>query len=165
MFSHNLEASLNVAFNFAKENRHEFMTVEHLLLALCDNPEVLTIFTHYKVNVNKLRKSLKEYMNVETPKCQLHNHLEIQPTLGFQRVLQRAIFQVQAMAKTEVSGVNTLAAIFNEQESQAVFLLTREGLSRKDVIDFDDDFEEIQDMNQETKIDAMSDEELEDETV
>jgi ATP-dependent Clp protease ATP-binding subunit ClpA len=135
MFCQNLEISLNVAFNFAKDHKHEFMTVEHLLLALLDNPEALLVFNTCQVNTNRLRVILKEYLNLETPSLHARTHLEIQPTLAFQRVLQRAIFQVQAMSKTEVNGANVLAAIFNEQESQAVYLLNQENITRRQVID------------------------------
>jgi len=136
MFCHNLEVSLNLAFNFAKDNRHEFMTVEHLLLALCDNPDVMIVLKKYHVNIFRLKSNLKQYIQLETPQCHLHNHLEIQPTLSFQRVLQRAIFQVQSMSQTEVTGIHVLAAIFNEEDSQAAYLLNQEKLFRNHIMDF-----------------------------
>lgn len=137
MLNKELEFTLNLAFKDAKERRHEFMTVEHLLLALLDNPSAESVLHACDVNVDVLRRDLAEFINETTPLIS-ENELEreTQPTLGFQRVLQRAVFHVQSAGKTEVNGANVLAAIFSEQESQAVYFLRRENLTRLDVINY-----------------------------
>ena len=137
MLNKELEFTLNVAFKDAKERRHEFMTVEHLLLSLLDNPAAGNVLQACHANIDSLRKDLKDFINETTPKLpdgELER--ETQPTLGFQRVLQRAVFHVQSAGKSEVSGANVLAAIFSEQESQAVYFLRRENISRLDVINY-----------------------------
>ncbi|MGQ3891912.1 ATP-dependent Clp protease ATP-binding subunit ClpA [Legionella sp. CNM-4043-24] len=137
MLNKELEFTLNLAFKEAKEKRHEFMTVEHLLLSLLDNPAAGNVLQACDANVDSLRRDLIEFIDETTPRIPdgvLDR--ETQPTLGFQRVLQRAVFHVQSAGKTEVTGANVLAAIFSEQESQAVYFLRRENITRLDVINY-----------------------------
>lgn len=137
MLNKELEFTLNLAFKEAKEKRHEFMTVEHLLLSLLDNPSAEHVLHACEVNLDILRRDLVEFLNETTPLIPDDDpERETQPTLGFQRVLQRAVFHVQSAGKTEVSGANVLAAIFSEQESQAVYFLRRENVTRLDVINY-----------------------------
>lgn len=137
MLNKELEFTLNIAFKEAKEKRHEFMTVEHLLLSLLDNPAAGSVLQACDANIDSLRHDLIEFIDETTPKIPLDElDRETQPTLGFQRVLQRAVFHVQSAGKTEVSGANVLAAIFSEQESQAVYFLRRENITRLDVINY-----------------------------
>ena len=137
MLNKELEFTLNLAFKEAKEKRHEFMTVEHLLLSLLDNPAAGNVLQACDANIESLRHDLVEFIDETTPKIPLDElDRETQPTLGFQRVLQRAVFHVQSAGKTEVSGANVLAAIFSEQESQAVYFLRRENITRLDVINY-----------------------------
>jgi ATP-dependent Clp protease ATP-binding subunit ClpA len=137
MLNKELEFTLNLAFKEAKEKRHEFMTVEHLLLSLLDNPAAGNVLHACEANIETLRHDLIEFIDETTPKIPEDEfERETQPTLGFQRVLQRAVFHVQSAGKTEVSGANVLAAIFSEQESQAVYFLRRENVTRLDVINF-----------------------------
>ncbi len=137
MLNKELEFTLNLAFKEAKEKRHEFMTVEHLLLSLLDNPAAGNVLQACDANIDSLRRDLIEFIDETTPKIPEHElDRETQPTLGFQRVLQRAVFHVQSAGRTEVSGANVLAAIFSEQESQAVYFLRRENITRLDVINY-----------------------------
>ncbi len=137
MLNKELEFTLNIAFKDAKEKRHEFMTVEHLLLSLLDNPAAGNVLQACHTNVDSLRRDLLDFINETTPKIpDGEMDRETQPTLGFQRVLQRAVFHVQSAGKSEVSGANVLAAIFSEQESQAVYFLRRENITRLDVINY-----------------------------
>lgn len=137
MLNKELEFTLNLAFKEAKEKRHEFMTVEHLLLSLLDNPAAGNVLQACDANIESLRRDLTEFIDETTPKIpEGELDRETQPTLGFQRVLQRAVFHVQSAGKTEVSGANVLAAIFSEQESQAVYFLRRENITRLDVINY-----------------------------
>jgi ATP-dependent Clp protease ATP-binding subunit ClpA len=137
MLNKELEFTLNIAFKDAKERRHEFMTVEHLLLSLLDNPAAGNVLQACHANIDSLRKDLQEFINETTPKIpEGELDRETQPTLGFQRVLQRAVFHVQSAGKSQVSGANVLAAIFSEQESQAVYFLRRENITRLDVINY-----------------------------
>lgn len=136
MFSKTLEVALNKGFVQAKEKHHEFMTVEHLLLAMLDNPEAVEVLMACGVDVEKLSTSLSVFIDETTPRLPEDNLRETQPTLGFQRVLQRAIFQVQAAGETEVTGIHVLLAIFNEQESQAVYFLNQENISRLDIVNY-----------------------------
>lgn len=137
MLNKELEFTLNLAFKEAKEKRHEFMTVEHLLLSLLDNPAAGNVLQACDANIDSLRHELIEFIDETTPRIP-DNELdrETQPTLGFQRVLQRAVFHVQSAGKSEVTGANVLAAIFSEQESQAVYFLRRENITRLDVINY-----------------------------
>jgi ATP-dependent Clp protease ATP-binding subunit ClpA len=139
MLSKELEFTLNIAFNDARERRHEFMTVEHLLLALLDNASALGVLRACGANIEILRRALKEYIENNTPKISIDSpERETQPTLGFKRVLQRAVFHVQSAGheEAEVTGANVLAAIFSEQDSEAVSLLKQENVSRLDVINY-----------------------------
>ncbi len=137
MLNKELEFTLNLAFKEAKEKRHEFMTVEHLLLSLLDNPAAVNVFHACNVNLETLRDDLNSFIEETTPKIPDDDMTrETQPTLGFQRVLQRAVFHVQSAGRAEVTGANVLAAIFSEQDSQAVYFLRRENLTRLDVINY-----------------------------
>jgi ATP-dependent Clp protease ATP-binding subunit ClpA len=136
MLSKELEFSLNTAFKQAREKRHEFMTVEHLLLALLDNPTAASVLRACGVNLEGLRRDLSSFIEANTPLLPVNDPRDTQPTLGFQRVLQRAVFHVQSSGKKEVNGANVLVAIFGEQESQAVYLLGKYDLSRLDVVNY-----------------------------
>lgn len=137
MLDKELEYTLNAAFKEARTKRHEFVTVEHLLLALLENTSALEVLKACGANVGRLRSSLVEFIDRTTPIIPLNIHdRDTQPTLGFQRVIQRAVFQVQSAGKTEVNGANVLAAIFSEQESQSVYFIRQENISRLDVINF-----------------------------
>jgi ATP-dependent Clp protease ATP-binding subunit ClpA len=137
MLNRELEVTLNLAFKDARVKRHEFMTVEHLLLALLDNGAAATVLRACGANMDKLRHDLREFIDSTTPLIPVHeDERETQPTLGFQRVLQRAVFHVQSSGKREVTGANVLVAIFSEQESQAVFLLKQQSVARIDVVNY-----------------------------
>lgn len=137
MLNKELEDTLSVAFKSARSKRHEFMTVEHLLLALLDNYEASAVLNACGVDLNKLRASLASFIDDTTPLLPEDiPDLETQPTLGFQRVLQRAVFHVQSSGKAEVNGANVLVAIFSEQESQAVYVLNQQGVERIDVVNY-----------------------------
>jgi len=137
MLNKDLEISLNLAFRQAKESRHEFMTVEHLLLALLDNPAAIDALGACGANLLLLRQSLLDFISETTPTIPLgEEERETQPTLGFQRVLQRAVFHVQSSGKSDVSGSNVLVAIFSEQESQAAYILKKSDISRLDIVNF-----------------------------
>ena len=137
MLSKELEQTLNDAFRSARSRRHEFMTVEHLLLALLDNNEAIKVLKACGANISNLRGDLVEFIDSTTPLIpDDEDDRETQPTLGFQRVLQRAVFHVQSSGKSEVSGANVLVAIFSEQESQAVYFLKSQSVSRLDVVNF-----------------------------
>ncbi|NJD05962.1 MAG: ATP-dependent Clp protease ATP-binding subunit ClpA [Methylococcaceae bacterium] len=136
MLSKELEASLNAAFRAAYEKRHEFITVEHLLLAMLDNQAALEVLTACGCNIELLAKELSEFLDETTPLIPPGVKRETQPTLGFQRVLQRAAFHVQSSGKKEVTGANVLVAIFSEQDAQAVYLLNKQDLTRLDVVNF-----------------------------
>jgi ATP-dependent Clp protease ATP-binding subunit ClpA len=136
MLSSELEFCLNEAFQSARERRHEFMTVEHLLLALLDIPKVHEILKACNSNVGQLRRQLTEFIDEATPLMPLDEEGEVQPTLGFQRVLQRAVFHVQSSGKKEVTGSNVLVAIFSEKQSQAVYFLGLQDVTRLDVVNY-----------------------------
>ena len=137
MLSKDLEATLNDAFREAKAKRHEFMTVEHLLLALLDNDVALDVLKKVGADVDRLRSDLNEFIDSTTPLIPAgDSDRETQPTLGFQRVLQRAVFHVQSSGRKEVTGGNVLVAIFSEQESQAVFFLKQQNIARIDVVNY-----------------------------
>ncbi len=136
MLSKELEFTLNLAFKEAREKRHEFLTVEHLLLALTDNPAALEVLRACGADLEALRKDLEAFLDETTPLLPVNDNRETQPTLGFQRVLQRAILHVQSSGKKEVSGANVVVAIFSEQESQAVYFLHKQNISRLDAINF-----------------------------
>ena len=136
MLSKELEFTLNAAFRDARGKRHEFMTVEHLLLALLDNPAAAKVLRACGAELNKLREELAAYLEENTPTLPAKDDRETQPTLGFQRVLQRAVFHVQSSGKKEVTGANVLVAIFGERESQAVYFLSKQNVTRLDVVNY-----------------------------
>jgi ATP-dependent Clp protease ATP-binding subunit ClpA len=136
MLSKELESSLNRAFNDARDKRHEYITVEHLLLALLDNSSANSVLQACGADLNLIRSELNEYLEKNTPVFSDVVSGEVQPTLGFQRVLQRAVFHVQSSGKKEVVGANVLVAMFGEQESQAVYLLSKQGVNRIDVVNY-----------------------------
>jgi ATP-dependent Clp protease ATP-binding subunit ClpA len=137
MLSKDLEHTLNDAFRGARAKRHEFMTVEHLLLALLDNNDAIKVLKACGADINSLRGDLVEFVDATTPLIpEDESRRDTQPTLGFQRVLQRAVFHVQSSGKSEVTGANVLVAIFSEQESQAVFFLKAQNVARLDVVNY-----------------------------
>ena len=137
MLNQELELSLNMAFARAREHRHEFMTVEHLLLALLSNPSAREALEACSVDLVALRQELEAFIEQTTPVLPAsEEERETQPTLSFQRVLQRAVFHVQSSGRSEVTGANVLVAIFSEQESQAAYLLRKHEFSRLDVVNF-----------------------------
>ncbi|MBL4909988.1 MAG: ATP-dependent Clp protease ATP-binding subunit ClpA [Alteromonadaceae bacterium] len=137
MLNKDLEISLNMAFRQAKDSRHEFMTVEHLLLALLDNPAAEQALLACGADLSKLRVELNDFIVETTPVIpEGEAERETQPTLGFQRVLQRAVFHVQSSGKSEVNGANVLVAIFSEQESQAAYFLKKSDISRLDIVNY-----------------------------
>ena len=137
MLSKDLEATLNEAFREAKRKRHEFMTVEHLLLSLLDNSVAIEVLRKVGCDIDKLRADLVEYIDSTTPLIPADDKgRDTQTTLGFQRVLQRAVFHVQSSGRKEVTGGNVLVAIFSEQESQSVYLLKQQNINRIDVVNY-----------------------------
>jgi len=136
MLSKELEFTLNTAFKEARERRYEFMTVEHLLLALLDNPTATSVLRACGADIENLRVALEQFVEENTPLLDHEDARETQPTLGFQRVLQRAVFHVQSAGSKEVTGANVLVAIFGEQESHAVYLLSEQNISRLDVVNY-----------------------------
>lgn len=138
MLNKDLEQTLNEAFIFAREHRHEFMTVEHLLLALLDNNAAKDALKACGANIESIKQELTDFVKDTTPLLldEQGNERETQPTLGFQRVLQRAVFHVQSSGKEEVTGANVLVAIFSEQESQAVYILKKSDVTRLDVVNY-----------------------------
>jgi ATP-dependent Clp protease ATP-binding subunit ClpA len=136
MLSEELEITLNRAFKEAREKRHEFMTVEHLLLSLLENPTSNSALRACGADMDMLNRDLIDFLEKTTPILKEVDDREIEPTLGFQRVLQRAVFQVQSSGKKEVTGANILVAIFSEQESQAVYLLNKQSIARLDVVNY-----------------------------
>ena len=136
MLSNELEYCLNDAFQSAREARHEFMTVEHLLLAILDTPKVREILRACGADTQKLRAELKSFIDQNTPRLPEDDEREVQPTLGFQRVLQRAVFHVQSSGKKEVSVANVLVAIFSEKQSHAAYLLSLQDVARLDVVNY-----------------------------
>src|SRR5690554_1203168 len=137
MLSKDLEITLNLAFKGARTKRHEFMTVEHLLLALLDNDSAANVLRACGADLINLRRELIEFVDSTTPLIpESDDERETQPTLGFQRVLQRAVFHVQSSGKQEVTGANVLVAIFSEQESQAVYYLKQQSIARIDVVNY-----------------------------
>ncbi|GAB3188958.1 ATP-dependent Clp protease ATP-binding subunit ClpA [Hydrogenophaga aquatica] len=138
MIAQELEVSLHMAFVEARQQRHEFITVEHLLLALLDNPSAAEVLRACSANVDDLRKSLTNFIKDNTPQVAGTEEVDTQPTLGFQRVIQRAIMHVQSTGngKKEVTGANVLVAIFGEKDSHAVYYLHQQGVTRLDVVNF-----------------------------
>ncbi|MBI1905490.1 MAG: ATP-dependent Clp protease ATP-binding subunit ClpA [Rhodocyclales bacterium] len=136
MIAQELEVSLHMAFVDARQKRHEFITVEHLLLALLDNPSAAEVLRACAANIDELRRELMTFINEHTPIVESEDEIDTQPTLGFQRVIQRAILHVQSSGKKEVTGANVLVAIFGEKDSHAVYFLQRQKISRLDVVNF-----------------------------
>ena len=136
MLSKELEFTLNQAFKEARDKHHEYMTVEHLLLSLLDNPTAAKVLRACGANTDRLRSDIATFIEDTTPLIPEKDERETQPTLGFQRVLQRAVFHVQSAGKKEVTGANVLVALFSEQDSQAVFLLSQQDVTRLDVVNF-----------------------------
>jgi ATP-dependent Clp protease ATP-binding subunit ClpA len=136
VLSNELEYCLNDAFHQAREARHEYLTVEHLLLAILDTPKVREVLRACGADLGKLKQELKEHIDQSTPRLEEGEEREVQPTLGFQRVLQRAVFHVQSSGKKEVGVANVLVAIFSEKQSHAVFLLNRQHVTRLDVVNY-----------------------------
>ena len=136
MLSRDLEVTLNSAFKRAREVRHEYMTVEHLLLGLLDNASAVQVLNACGADLSKLREELDQFVTETTPALPEDSERDTQPTLGFQRVLQRAVFHVQSSGKQEVTGANVLVAIFSEQESQAVYFLKQQEIARIDVVNY-----------------------------
>jgi ATP-dependent Clp protease ATP-binding subunit ClpA len=136
MIAQELEVSLHMAFVEARQKRHEFITVEHLLLALLDNPSAADVLRACAANIEELRRELSTFIDQHTPTVAGTEEIDTQPTLGFQRVIQRAILHVQSSGKKEVTGANVLVAIFGEKDSHAVFFLQKQNVSRLDVVNF-----------------------------
>jgi ATP-dependent Clp protease ATP-binding subunit ClpA len=138
MIAQELEVSLHMAFVEARQQRHEFITVEHLLLALLDNPSAAEVLRACAANIDELRKSLTNFIKDNTPQVAGTEEVDTQPTLGFQRVIQRAIMHVQSTGngKKEVTGANVLVAIFGEKDSHAVYYLHQQGVTRLDVVNY-----------------------------
>ncbi|MBT9613876.1 MAG: ATP-dependent Clp protease ATP-binding subunit ClpA [Burkholderiales bacterium] len=136
MISQELEVSLHMAFVEARQKRHEFITVEHLLLAMLDNPSAAQVLRACAANIEDLRKVLGDFVQQHTPIVGGTNEVDTQPTLGFQRVIQRAILHVQSSGKKEVTGANVLVAIFGEKDSHAVYFLHQQGVTRLDVVNY-----------------------------
>jgi ATP-dependent Clp protease ATP-binding subunit ClpA len=136
MIAQELEVSLHMAFMDARRKRHEFISVEHLLLAMIDNPSAADVLRACGANLDQLKKQLTDFIDEHTPTVPGEGEVETQPTLGFQRVIQRAILHVQSSGKKEVTGANILVAIFGEKDSHAVYYLHQQGISRLDVVNF-----------------------------
>src|SRR5712671_475073 len=136
MIAQELEVSLHMAFVEARQKRHEFITVEHLLLALLDNPTAAEVLRACAANIDELRKALGDFIAAHTPTVAGTEEIDTQPTLGFQRVIQRAILHVQSSGKKEVTGANVLVAIFGEKDSHAVYFLHQQGVTRLDVVNY-----------------------------
>jgi ATP-dependent Clp protease ATP-binding subunit ClpA len=136
MIAQELEVSLHMAFVEARQKRHEFITVEHLLLALIDNPTAAEVLRACGANLDELRRNLTQHVAEQTPRIAADREVDTQPTLGFQRVIQRAILHVQSSGKKEVTGANVLVAIFGEKDSHAVYFLQQQGVTRLDVVNY-----------------------------
>ncbi|MFP5345041.1 MAG: Clp protease N-terminal domain-containing protein, partial [Gammaproteobacteria bacterium] len=136
MLSKELEFTLNTAFREARAKMHEFMTVEHLVLALLDNAAAAAVLRACGADIERLRNELGSYINEHTPRLSMDDARDTQPTLGFQRVLQRAVLHVNASGKKEVTGANVLVAVFGEQDSQAVYILKKHSITRLDVVNY-----------------------------
>jgi len=136
MIAQELEISLHMAFMQARQKRHEFITVEHLLLAMLDNPSAAEVLRACAANLDTLRQQLSEFIEHHTPRVAGEAEVDTQPTLGFQRVIQRAILHVQSSGKKEVTGANVLVALFGEKDSHALHYLGQQGISRLDVVNY-----------------------------
>jgi len=136
MIAQELEVSLHMAFMDARQKRHELITVEHLLLAMLDNPSAAEVLKACGSNIDVLRNELTQYIDDHTPTISGEDEVDTQPTLGFQRVIQRAMLHVQSSGKKEVNGANVLVAIYGEKDSHAVYFLHQQGITRLDVVNF-----------------------------
>ena len=136
MIAQELEVSLHMAFVEARQKRHEFITVEHLLLALVDNPSAADALRACGAKPDALRSDLTNFITEHTPTVSGEDDIDTQPTLGFQRVIQRAILHVQSSGKKEVNGANVLVAIYGEKDSHAVYFLQKQGITRLDVVNY-----------------------------
>src|SRR3990167_2883551 len=136
MFNKTFEMTLNAAYTRAREKKHEFMTIEHLLLALVDNPEASEVLSACGANLDRLRAGLDIFVDETTPSMTHQMDRDVQPTVSFQRVLQRSIYQVQNLGQQEVTGAHALISIFGEPDSQAVYFLHQENVTRVDVIKY-----------------------------
>jgi ATP-dependent Clp protease ATP-binding subunit ClpA len=136
MIAQELEVSLHMAFMDARQKRHELITVEHLLLAMLDNPSAAEVLKACGSNIDSLRNDLAQYIDDHTPTISGEDEVDTQPTLGFQRVIQRAMLHVQSSGKKEVNGANVLVAIYGEKDSHAVYFLHQQGVTRLDVVNF-----------------------------
>src|ERR1044072_2068040 len=136
MIAQELEVSLHMAFVEARQKRPEFITVDHLLLALCANPPAAEVLKACAAKIDELKKALSDFVMQHTPTVAGTGEVDTQPTLGFQRVTQRAILHVQSSGKKEVTGANVLVAIYGEKDSHAVYFLHQQGVSRLDVVNF-----------------------------
>ena len=162
MLSKELEVTLNLAFKEARAQRHEFMTVEHLLLALLDNPTAAKVLRACGADLSALRRQLTEFIQESSPLLPEDEDRDTQPTLGFQRVLQRAVFHVQSSGKKEVNGANVLVAIFGERESHAVYLLNQQNIARLDVVNcISHGISKVSDDNSEEDINPAAEEDAE----
>ncbi|MGA9332993.1 MAG: Clp protease N-terminal domain-containing protein, partial [Rudaea sp.] len=136
MFSKDLELTIGQCYKDAREQRHEFMTVEHLLLALLENPSAAAVLRACGADSGKLGKDLKAIILETVPVLPTNDERDTQPTLGFQRVLQRAVYHVQSSGRKEVTGANVLVAIFGEKDSHAVYFLNQQEVTRLDVVNY-----------------------------
>jgi len=136
MIAQELEVTLHMAFMDARQKRHEFISVEHLLQAMLDNPSAAEVLRACGANLEAMREQLGKFIDEHTPKLPGEDEVDTQPTLGFQRVIQRAILHVQSSGKKEVTGANVLVAVFGEKDSHAVYFLTQQGVTRLDIVNF-----------------------------
>ncbi len=136
MIAQELEVTLHMAFMDARQKRHEFISVEHLLMAMLDNPSAAEVLRACGANLDAMRDQLGKFIEEHTPKVAGEDDVDTQPTLGFQRVIQRAILHVQSSGKKEVTGANVLVAVFGEKDSHAVYFLTQQGVTRLDIVNF-----------------------------
>ena len=136
MIAQELEVSLHLAFVEARQKRHEFITVEHLLLTMLDNASAAQVLRACGVNIDELRQVLTDFIATHTPVTPGDQEVDTQPTVGFQRVIQRAILHVQSTNKKEVTGANILVALFGEKDSHAVYFLTQRNVNRLDVVNY-----------------------------
>jgi ATP-dependent Clp protease ATP-binding subunit ClpA len=136
MIAQELEVTLHMAFMDARQKRHEFISVEHLLLAMLDNPSAVEVLRACGANIEAMREQLGKFIEEHTPKVVGEEEVDTQPTLGFQRVIQRAILHVQSSGKKEVTGANVLVAVFGEKDSHAVYFLGQQGVTRLDIVNF-----------------------------
>ncbi|OJW76069.1 AAA family ATPase, partial [Thiobacillus sp. 65-1402] len=136
MIAQELEVTLHMAFMDARQKRHEFISVEHLLMAMLDNPSAVEVLRACGANIEAMREQLGKFIEEHTPKVTGEGEVDTQPTLGFQRVIQRAILHVQSSGKKEVTGANVLVAVFGEKDSHAVYFLSQQGVTRLDIVNF-----------------------------